>query len=421
MTSPTLPTLDDIELDFGVSIFSDLTGQLLTRNAQPVRLFDETKHSAEFYFKSDAKGKSYIQDFQNSRRYYPVTAYANVHNISIPEALANLRQRYYGQMTPGKIQPPPPRRTTPPPPPPVYFLPVATYQKYYQTNFKRNGLYAYLSYRYDQQAADEVFARYRLGTAQRWRFEGYLSTCLPQFDRAGNLRQVKVIPFDYINGRRIKEHQTAERWNRISKQYEPTQPDESKVFFAGKELARMVGVKDASLQQCFFGEHLLAEYPDLPVAIVEGETTAIQASIEFPQFIWLATGGHTGGQWYSPERFRVLRGRTVVLWPDLDKHDEWSEKAKTLRPLVKSLKVSDYVKKTAPAEMTKADLRDLLNRPYWRINGETIYGEVLPATTTNDDGYPAEWDTPNAPDAVPKLRVKSLDEWRMGLASINRQ
>jgi hypothetical protein len=52
-----------------------------------------------------------------------------------------------------------------------------------------------------------------------------------------------------------------------------------------------------------------------PVAVVEAEKTAVILSARYPQYVWLATSGLFGVQ---PEKFRPLRGRKVVLFPDTD-------------------------------------------------------------------------------------------------------
>jgi len=48
--------------------------------------------------------------------------------------------------------------------------------------------------------------------------------------------------------------------------------------------------KDFILKQCLFGEHLLKEDLNAPIAIVESEKTAIIAQASMPEYIWLATG-----------------------------------------------------------------------------------------------------------------------------------
>ena len=52
-----------------------------------------------------------------------------------------------------------------------------------------------------------------------------------------------------------------------------------------------------------------------PVAVVEAEKTAVILSVYYPQYVWLATGGLFEVQ---PEKFRPLRGRKVILFPDAD-------------------------------------------------------------------------------------------------------
>ena len=65
---------------------------------------------------------------------------------------------------------------------------------------------------------------------------------------------------------------------------------------------------------CLFGLHLLRE-SDGDVALVESEKTAFVMSEIHPQYIWLASGGLSELQ---PYKFRPLRGRRVILFPDTD-------------------------------------------------------------------------------------------------------
>ena len=80
--------------------------------------------------------------------------------------------------------------------------------------------------------------------------------------------------------------------------------------------------------QCLFGEHLLPFCPDLPVALIEAEKTAVICSAVFPEFLWLATGGL--GQFN--DRVKVLLGRQVIAFPDLGACDRWRKKAKEYPP-----------------------------------------------------------------------------------------
>lgn len=72
---------------------------------------------------------------------------------------------------------------------------------------------------------------------------------------------------------------------------------------------------------CLFGLHqirgegLVVRGERITVAIVEAEKTAVILSELYPQYIWLAAGGLGELQ---INKFRPLRGRKVVLFPDTD-------------------------------------------------------------------------------------------------------
>ena len=99
--------------------------------------------------------------------------------------------------------------------------------------------------------------------------------------------------------------------------------------------------QDWELTLCLFGEHLLNEYPDRKVALVESEKTAIICAAIMPRFIWLATGGKT----QLGDKLEVLRGREVVAFPDIDAYDTWQEKLCSL-PILNVIE-SDYLIKNA--------------------------------------------------------------------------
>lgn len=120
-----------------------------------------------------------------------------------------------------------------------------------------------------------------------------------------------------------------------------------------------------ALQQCFFGEHLLRNNIN-PVAIVESEKTAIIASVYFPKFIWIAAGNLNG---LNEEKCSVLKGRHVILYPDLSKpqpgnptaFEVWSAKAKELSHIA-SFTVSNLLETKAGDKARKegGDLADYL-------------------------------------------------------------
>ncbi len=81
---------------------------------------------------------------------------------------------------------------------------------------------------------------------------------------------------------------------------------------------------DFKLTQCFFGEHLLPYIRDKPVAIVESEKAAILVTHYLPQYLWLATGDKCSC--LNREAIQALRGREVMLVPDLNATDDWRKK-----------------------------------------------------------------------------------------------
>lgn len=117
--------------------------------------------------------------------------------------------------------------------------------------------------------------------------------------------------------------------------------------------------EDWELTQCLFGEHLLnwERNKRKVVALVESEKTALIGAACYPQYVWLATGGKSQ---LSIEKMKVLSGRTIVMFPDVDGFDYWKEKARTFT-FAKFI-VSDALAKNTTNEgrAAKIDIADLL-------------------------------------------------------------
>lgn len=116
---------------------------------------------------------------------------------------------------------------------------------------------------------------------------------------------------------------------------------------------------DWELTQCLFGEHLLnwSMNKNKTVVLVESEKTALIGAACYPQYLWLATGGKSH---LANEKMKVLSGRTVLMFPDVDGYDKWVESAKTLT-YCKTI-VSDALEKNATPEQraAKVDIADVL-------------------------------------------------------------
>lgn len=70
-----------------------------------------------------------------------------------------------------------------------------------------------------------------------------------------------------------------------------------------------------------FGLHLFNSDPPKAIAIVESEKTAVIASIAFPEFIWMATGGFAN---LKSDIIKPLANRKVILFPDAGCYKKWS-------------------------------------------------------------------------------------------------
>lgn len=126
-----------------------------------------------------------------------------------------------------------------------------------------------------------------------------------QIDRDGVVRAGKVMSYR-PDGHRDKSDKWGVTWAHKHPQL--------KQQFDGEEL-----------QQCLFGEHLLAANPEKPVALVESEKTAVVMSRFFSEYVWLATGGCQGIK--SNERLAPLVGRKVFLIPDNGQYYAWKRAA----------------------------------------------------------------------------------------------
>ena len=100
--------------------------------------------------------------------------------------------------------------------------------------------------------------------------------------------------------------------------------------------------------------------PELPVALVEAEKTAMICSAVFPEVLWLATGGL--GQFN--DHVKVLLGRQVIAFPDPGAYDRGRKKAKYY-PLL-DITVSDYLEKNATPQQREMGA-DLAN---WVVENE---------------------------------------------------
>lgn len=212
---------------------------------------------------------------------------------------------------------------------------------------EHNNFAKFLRSKFGQETADAALTRYHVGTSRHWQNAG--ATVFWQVDISGRVRTGKVMLYDPDTGRREKSENRKPTW-----------------------VHALLKLPDFYLQQCFFGEHLLSSEPGKAVAVAESEKTAIIGSVFFAQknYLWLATGGKN---FPPPERWEVLRGRRVVLFPDTGQpkgtdtqtpFERWSAKADELRKAGFQVAVSDLLERRASPDEREvgADLADYLLR-----------------------------------------------------------
>lgn len=149
---------------------------------------------------------------------------------------------------------------------------------------------------------------YIISTSKHWD----KSVCFWYIDIKNRICSGKIMQYNPINGKRIKEPKALVTW-----------------------VHRVLKLPNYNLSVCLFGEYILPKYPDKKVAIVESEKTAILASIFFPNLVWLASGSLS---YLNFKRCQVLKGRKVILYPDVGAESQWMEKANQLNEIMPDTK-----------------------------------------------------------------------------------
>ena len=200
-----------------------------------------------------------------------------------------------------------------------------------------NYLTDFLLNRFDKDIVQTAMGEYYIGSSSSW---WPRATMFWLIDLKGRIRSGKIMLYDGTTGKRVQAPKNCITWEHI-----------------------VLKLENFKLDGCLFGEHLLRKYPHKIVAIVESEKTALIASIYFPEFIWLSTGGISN---LSIEKCKVLGGRTVILYPDLNAYDNWVKIAKELSIHIKdsNFRISSLLEERATEEERKGklDLADYLLR-----------------------------------------------------------
>jgi hypothetical protein len=234
-------------------------------------------------------------------------------------------------------------------------------------NYNRNAFVQFL-FNLFPDCSDEIqdiLKMYFVGSYQDY-------CCFPSIDRLNRVCRAKLIRFNRCTGKRLKGD-----------------CDTSSLP------AKLKLKTDFQYKQIFFGEHLLAKYPDKTICIVESEKSAIIASLCIPDLLWLACNSKS---WLKPERLKRLGTRQIILYPDADGFDLWQGIASEARTQGSTIKVSNLIENRATIEQKANgyDLADFLIEQQAEINQFNNFVDRYNAkleTVLNDESLKRDFET----------------------------
>lgn len=191
---------------------------------------------------------------------------------------------------------------------------------------------------FQPEAVKWMVEEYRLGCYSINGMDDY--TVFPSIDSHGRVCNLKVQHYDtdILSPRFAHSDRTA--------------------YWLGKMWVREGRLpQDANLRSdCMFGEHLLQRYPNSLIALVESPKNALFGALTMPQLTWVATGnkGNLKRQTLQP-----LKGRDIIVIPDRDAIDDWTEKVGGMRDLA-NFTVSDFCRRTSSEDQPKFDIADYI-------------------------------------------------------------
>ncbi len=282
--------------------------------------------------------------------------------------------------------------------PTIYYIPEGLFKQSIG-NYDRNQFAKLLRHQFGEIEAHKLLKRFEIGTSNRWP-----GACIFWLkDECGRARSGQVVLFaddwhkahytDRVGNKKVCISSVSYSMIHYYRQKDKPLPEWLDDYH-----------NNAPRWPVLFGLQQLATAPlDQPVAIVEAPKTAVVCSAFMPDFIWLAAGALS---YLNAERLLPLRGRVVMLFPDLSKDrkafNQWSRVANDLNKKGYHIEVSELLERLSNDEQKAAglDLADFLlssntTRPRWVLDGKTIYGEVLIVEPC--DSYPSDWDAPSLP------------------------
>ena len=263
------------------------------------------------------------------------------------------------------------------------FIPFESFKESLKS-YDQNNIIIFLNSLFGPEIVDQLISRYFIGASSYWNG----ATVFWYIDIESNIICGKLMYYNIISNNKVIIGKDCKRDQNKNTQYasalEKTLQREKKGL--PEWLIKYRG--NRTKISCLFGEHLLKAEPGKPVAIVESEKTAIIASVYLPEFIWLASGGMIH---LTPPKFEVLKGRHVVLFPDLGKgYDTWKQ-LETQIPGLASMAVADLLQRRATEEEKQQglDIADyLLQFDYKEFSFPEIESQEtsIPPQVIRDEG-----------------------------------
>lgn len=174
---------------------------------------------------------------------------------------------------------------------------------------------------FNNTSVKEVLKRYNVGSVDKWNGK---ATVFWQIDSEYSVRTGKIMMYNPADGKRIKKPIPLIAWVHT--------PINTNDF--GE-------ICDYSLQQCFFGEHLINTGAD-EFYVVESEKTAILGAIYKPNSQWLATGSL---QNINLTRLEPFESKKLIFFPDKGKgFMDWTKKLEEFKDRF-NIEISDFLEK----------------------------------------------------------------------------
>lgn len=230
-------------------------------------------------------------------------------------------------------------------------------------NFKKNAFVIYLYSLFGTELTNRLIEQFFVGTYKIW---GVYSTVFWQIDNNAMIRTGKMMAYSSETGKRIKDdnpYTFTFSW-----------------YHAEMKKQKLVD-KDFQLEQCLFGLHQLkTEHQDKTIGIVESEKTAILMTVLMPKIIWMSCGNK---RQMKKEILLPLFGRKIILFPDSDAFELWTQKAEDLKQMGFDISVNDFINKNLKEEEKK----DGFGLADFFIKRDEKFGWAL-----TENKYPLFWD-----------------------------